>query len=86
MQIFITADSWFVMTVIQATVASGSYTAHATCNLAYLPELSKNKDDSPPITAMTKIWETVIIIGCGSCVLHSVCFISFAVVVVVVGL
>ena len=40
-QIFLTAETWFAMTVIQASIGSVTFLAQVVCNAAYVPELAR---------------------------------------------
>jgi len=61
-QCFLAEPTWFALAVIQAIIGGGAYMAHQVCLFAYIPELSRDPADVPPIMASTKVFETVAIL------------------------
>ncbi len=61
-QIFLTAETWFLMALIQATVGAVAYLAQVVCNAAYVPELSPEPADIPKIMGAAKAYEAAVII------------------------
>ena len=61
-QIFLTAETWFAMTVIQASIGSVTFLAQVVCNAAYVPELSPDPADVPKLTGAAKAYEAAVVI------------------------
>jgi len=62
-QIFINADTWLVMTIVQAIVCTSSFFSLALVVYAYLPELFTSEEESVAVTAHGRLYEQAGMLG-----------------------